>query len=82
MKYHKNKCKHIFIIFVMGKIYEDNLTRTGPHSYNRPEARGYVIYSPRALPEGAAREQHTTGIFTSRTANLNARGLCVNMQGG
>ena len=28
----------------------------------RPEARGYVIYSPRALPEGAARGQRTRGI--------------------
>ena len=28
----------------------------------RPEARGYVIYSPRALPEGAARGQHTRGM--------------------
>ena len=28
----------------------------------RPEARGYVIYSPRALPEGAARVQHTRGM--------------------
>ena len=28
----------------------------------RPEARGYVIYSPRALFEGAALGQHTRGI--------------------
>ena len=28
----------------------------------RPEARGYVIYSSRALPEGAAQGQRTRGI--------------------
>ena len=28
----------------------------------RPEARGYVIYPPRALREGAARGQRTRGI--------------------
>ena len=28
----------------------------------RPEARGYVIYFPRALPEGAALGQRTRGI--------------------
>ena len=30
MKYHKNICKHVFIIFVMGKIYEDNFDQNGP----------------------------------------------------
>ena len=28
----------------------------------RPEARGYVIYSSRALPEGVALGQHTRGM--------------------
>ena len=30
MKYYKNNCKHVFIIFVMGKIYEDNFDQNGP----------------------------------------------------
>ena len=30
MKHHKNNCKHIFIISVMGKIYEDNFDQNGP----------------------------------------------------
>jgi len=28
----------------------------------QPEARGYVIYSPRVLPEGAAQGQRMRGI--------------------
>ena len=41
----------------------------------RPEARGYVIYSPRALPEGAARGQHTRGI---NHITLSCVTLCKN----
>ena len=36
------------------KLKEDRFV-TGICKGYRPEARGYVIYSPRALPEGAAR---------------------------
>ena len=41
----------------------------------RPEARGYVIYSPRALPEGAARGQHTRGINHITTSWRPINGL-------
>ena len=34
MTYHKNNCKHIFIIYVMGKIYEDNFDQNGPSYRN------------------------------------------------
>ena len=30
MTYHKNNFKHIFIIYVMEKIYEDNFDQNGP----------------------------------------------------
>ena len=40
-----------------------------------PEARGYVIYSPCALPEGAARGQHTRGMNHITTSWRPVNGL-------
>ena len=46
------------ICFFTGKISEREFLSKG----YRPEARGYVIYFPRALTEGAALGQHTRGM--------------------
>ena len=47
----------------------------------RPEARGYVIYSPRALPEGAARGQRTRGINHITTSWRPINGLFLHWRG-
>ena len=47
----------------------------------RPEARGYLIYSPRALPEGAARGQHTRGMNHITTSWRPINGLFLHWRG-
>ena len=47
----------------------------------RPEARGYVIYSPRALPEGAARGQHTRGMNHITKSRRPINGLFLHWRG-
>ena len=47
----------------------------------RPEARGYVIYSPRALPEGCALGQRTRGINHVTTSWMPINGLFLHLRG-
>ena len=47
----------------------------------RPEARGYVIYSPRALPQGAPRGQRTRGINHITTSWRAINGLFLHWRG-
>ena len=47
------------------KLLADCFIKVAANTFSkgyRPEARGYVIHSPLALPEGAARGQHTRGM--------------------
>ena len=47
----------------------------------QPEARGYVSYSPRVLPEGAARGQHTRGMNHITTSWRPINGLFLHWRG-
>ena len=47
----------------------------------RSKARGYVIYSPRALPKGAARGQRTRGINHITTSSRPINGLFLLWRG-